>query len=294
MQDREKAFIRSLVQSGATEGIGDDGVLIARDCSGYIVASDAFFENVHFKRVWGSLESLVEKCFVVNLSDIYAMNAIPSFCLLTLALPKSFKEVSSLANVIGRCALKHRVKIIGGDTIAGDKLHFSLTLLGKVQKGRILTRAGIKKGDILGYISPNSVLTHCKTQAFGKNAKALKIALRFHKNSKIQSNTRFAKPILYPKMLLELNFIARAGMDISDGIFMELPRLSRLNRLSFRVFKPKGDWLYAPEEYQMLYAIPKMRLKKMQNLAKKHRHAFIPFAKAVRGKFMESKKNWHA
>ncbi|QOQ98731.1 thiamine-phosphate kinase [Helicobacter winghamensis] len=293
MQDREKAFIRALIQSGTTEGIGDDGVLIARDCAGYVVASDAFFEDVHFKRAWGSLEAIVEKCFAVNLSDIYAMNAIPSFCLLTLALPNGFKEVGRLANVIGKCALKHRIKIIGGDTIAGEKLHFSLTILGKRQ-GRILTRKGIKKGDILGYISPNSVLTHCKTQAFGGNIKALKTALRFHKNSKIQSNTRFAKPILYPKMLLRLNGIARVGMDISDGIFMELSRLSRLNHLGFKITKYKGEWLYSPEEYQMLYAIPKMRLKKMKNLAKQYRHAFIPFAQAVCGRFMESKRNWHA
>ncbi|MBX7491302.1 thiamine-phosphate kinase [Helicobacter turcicus] len=289
MQDREKAFIRALVRSNATFGIGDDGVEI----SNFVVANDAFFEDVHFKRAWGSLESIVEKCFVVNLSDIYAMNAIPRFCLLMLTLPTDFKEVGKLAKIIGNCALKHKVKIIGGDTIAGDKLHFSLTFLGQRQKSRILTRQSIKKGDILGYMNPSSVLTHTKTQAFGKNTKILKTALRFHQHRKIQSNTRFAKPILYPKMLLELNSIARAGMDISDGIFMELPRLSHLNRLGFKVFKPKGDWLYAPEEYQMLYAIPKNKLKKMQNFAKKHRHSFVPFAKAVRGKYRESKKNWH-
>ncbi|WP_299547314.1 thiamine-phosphate kinase [uncultured Helicobacter sp.] len=293
MQDREKAFIRALIKSGATEGIGDDGVMIADACA-FVTASDAFFEDVHFKRAWGNLELLVEKCFVVNLSDIYAMNAIPTFCLLTLALPKDFKEVSKLAKIIGDCALRHRVKIVGGDTIVGDKLHFSLTLLGKVQHNKILTRTGIKKGDILGYISPNSVLTHCKTQAFGRNVRELKLALRSHKSTKIQGNTRFLKPILYPKMLLRLNLIARAGMDISDGIFMELPRLSRLNHLSFKIIKHKKEWFYSPEEYQMLYAIPKTKLKIMQNTAKKYRHIFIPFAKAVRGKFMESKKSWHA
>ncbi|TLD85221.1 thiamine-phosphate kinase [Helicobacter sp. MIT 11-5569] len=288
MRDREKAFIHSLKQSGATFGIGDDGVEI----DNYVVASDAFFEDVHFKRVWGDLSDIVEKCFLVNLSDIYAMHAIPRFVLLTLTLPKEFKGVANLAKIIGECALKYSVKIIGGDTITADKLHFSLTVLGEKQ-GRILTRKGIKKGDILGYISPKSILTGLKTQSFGRNAKMLKNALRFNKHKKIQNNTRFAKPLLYPKMLFELNRIARAGMDISDGIFMELPRLSRLNRLGFKMLKVKGDWLYSPEEYQMLYAIPKNKLKKMQNLAFKHRHFFIPFAKSVRGRFKETKKNWH-
>lgn len=296
MQDREKTFICSLIKSGATDGIGDDGVLVTSDSVkfGYVVASDAFFEDVHFKYTWGSLESLVEKCFIANLSDIYAMNAIPYFCLLTLVIPKDFKEVSRLARIIANCTLKHGVKIIGGDTITGDKLHFSLTLLGRAQKGKILTRKGIKKGDILGYVSPSSVLTYFNTQAFGKNIKTLKMALRFCKSRKIQSNTRFMKPILYPKMLLELNSIARAGMDISDGIFMELTRLSNLNRLGFKIFKVKGDWFYSPEEYQMLYAVPIRKLRKMQNFAKKNRHKFTPFAKVVRGRFTEFKRNWHS
>lgn len=292
MQDRERAFIKSLKLSGATDGIGDDGVLIHH--SNYVVANDAFFEGVHFKREWGSLESLVEKCFIVNLSDIYAMNAIPCFCLLALVLPKHFQEVSQLARVIGDCALRHGVKIIGGDTIIGERLHFSLTMLGKVQNHKILKRTPIKQGDILGYITPSSPLTYSKTQTFGKNLKFLRAALRFHKHSKIPNNTRFAKPILYPKMLLNLNLIARAGMDISDGIFMELPRLSRLNRLGFRIFKRKGDWLYSPEEYQMLYAVSKKNLQKIQNCAKKYRHNFVPFARAVGGSFKESKKGWHA
>lgn len=59
MRDREKAFIGALKQSGATFGIGDDGVQIGA----YIIANDAFFEDIHFKLAWTDLESLVEKCF---------------------------------------------------------------------------------------------------------------------------------------------------------------------------------------------------------------------------------------
>lgn len=288
MKDREKAFIGALKQSGATFKIGDDGVEI----DDYVLASDAFFEDVHFKFAWGDLEDIIEKCFLVNLSDVYAMHAVPHFCLLTLALPRKFKEVGKIAKIIGDCALKYEIKIIGGDTIVADKLHFSLTILGKRQGG-ILTRKGIKRGDILGYIAPRSVLVFVKQQGFGKNLYHLQNALRFHKNTKIPKMTRFAKPLLYPKMLLELNPIARAGMDISDGIFMELVRLSHLNRLGFKLFRAKGDWLYSPEEYQMLYAVPKNKLKKMQNIALKYRHCFIPFARAVRGRYKENRKNWH-
>lgn len=288
MQDRETSFIHTLQKEGATLGVGDDGVVIAD----FVIANDAFFEDVHFKRVWGDLEDIVEKCFLVNVSDIYAMNAIPKYLLLTLSMPRYFKQSANLAKIFSRLSKQYGLKIIGGDTIISDKLHFSLTLLGKKQK-KILTRINIKKGDILGYITPCSILTHSKTQAFGKNLRHLKEALRFFKHKKIPKNTRFYKPILYPKMLLELNKIAKAGMDISDGIFVELSRLSRLNRVGFKCFKKSGAWLYAPEEYQMLYAVSNKNCKKMQNYAKKFRHNFIPFAVAKKGKYRNIKKNWH-
>ena len=288
MRDRESVLIRTLKQSGVTFGIGDDGVEIGA----YIIANDAFFEDVHFRFAWADLESLVEKCFLVNLSDIYAMNAIPQFALLTLCLPRTFKEVAKLARIIGNCAKKYKIQIIGGDTLVGEKLHFSLTLLG--QRGRKnLSRKGIKRGDMLGYITPSSVLTLCQTQSLGKNTRHLREALRFHKHTKIPKNTRFAKPILYPKMLFALNPIAKAGMDISDGIFMELSRLSANNRVGFRLLRSRGEWLYSPEEYQMLYAIEKRNLKRMQRVVAKFRHQFVPFAVAIRGKYSLNKKNWH-
>ena len=48
MRDRESVLIRTLKQSGVTFGIGDDGVEIGA----YIIANDAFFEDVHFRFAW--------------------------------------------------------------------------------------------------------------------------------------------------------------------------------------------------------------------------------------------------
>ncbi|MDY3114349.1 MAG: thiamine-phosphate kinase, partial [Helicobacter sp.] len=158
---------------------------------------------------------------------------------------------------------------------------------------KILTRSGVKKGDIVGFITPDSALVGIKTQKFGNNFKNLKIALRFYKNARIPQSTRFNKPLLYPQMLFCLNKIAKSGMDISDGIFLELTRLSALNRVGFKFIKKLGFWLYSPEEYQMLYVIDKRNLKKMQNSTKRFRHRFIPFAIAVRGKYKSKHKNWH-
>ena len=105
MQDREKQFIQALQKGKATYGIGDDGVVL----NDFVLASDAFFEDVHFRRCWGNLESIVEKCLLVNLSDIYAMNAIPKYFLLTLCMPRDFKNPKMLADIFSKFAKKYGV-----------------------------------------------------------------------------------------------------------------------------------------------------------------------------------------
>ncbi|MDE5603289.1 MAG: thiamine-phosphate kinase [Helicobacter sp.] len=285
MQDREKQFIQTLKRGNATYGIGDDGVVLGD----YVIATDAFFEGIHFKREWGSLEIFIEKCFLVNLSDIYAMNAIPKYLLLTLCIPRDMKASKHLATIFSTMALKYGVKIIGGDTIVGEKLHFSLTLLGKKSK-KVLYRRGIKPKDYLAYLKPKSVLNYSKKQAFGKNIKYLKEALLFGVYPK---DSRLAMPLLYPKMILALNAIARAGMDISDGIFIELSRLARINKIGFIFLLKKSNWFYSPEEYQMLYAFSPHKLPKAKRLANQYRHQLIVFARVKRGSYKLVKKNWH-
>lgn len=286
MLDREKQFIQTLRECGATFGIGDDGVMLDR----FIYASDGFFEGVHFKREWGDLNRQIAKCFYVNLSDIYAMNAIPKYALLTVCIPRDFKEGKNLAKDIAQIAKQNGVLLVGGDTLIGDKLHISLTLIGEKCK-KLLYRKGIKIGDYLGYLEPKSALHLAKSQKFGKNIRHLKSALRFNAISK---KSRFFTPKLYPKMLLELNLEAKAGMDISDGIFMELSRLSKINRIDFKILKKKGEWFYSPEEYQMLYALRKQKIQKAKKIALKNRHNLVIFAKAIRGKYQLKRRNWHS
>ena len=64
--------------------------------------------------------------------------------------------------------------------------------------------------------------------------------------------------------------------------------------IDFKFFQPKGEWFYSPEEYQMLYALGAKKLKKAQNLARKFRHNLVVFARAKRGKYKKTKKNWHS
>ncbi|MCH5322794.1 MAG: thiamine-phosphate kinase [Helicobacter sp.] len=285
MRDREKAFIQALKASGETYGIGDDGVVLGD----FVIASDMFFEGIHFKREWGSLETLIEKCFCVNCSDIYAMNAIPKYAIINLSFPKDFFMPASLAQIFAKIAKKYQIKIIGGDTCVGERLHISLTLLALRGK-KTLWRKGIKKGDWLCTLTPNTALIP-KNQRLGKVKNQLKNALRYNHTSK---QSRFMTPLLLPQMIFTLNRIARAGMDISDGIALELSRLATLNKIDFKIHLKKGDWFDSPEEYQMLYAFSPKLIKKAQNLARKYRHKLIIFGRAKRGIYKTKQRNHHS
>lgn len=286
MRDRETIFINELKKSGATYGIGDDCVLV----DDIVVASDSFLENVHFKIEWGSVEDIIEKAFLVNLSDIYAMNAVPKYAVLNISIPQNFYNIKKLARIIGKVALQHNIKIIGGDTTKDSKLNISITIIAN-KKQKILYRNNIKIGDYVGYIEPISSLVYAKSQRFGRNIISLKMALRYNY---INKNSRFIKPILYPKMISDMNRIAGSGMDISDGIFMDLARLSKINKIGFNFLKRRHGWFYSPEEYQMLYSFKSQDIKKAKNIAKKYRHKLVIFAKAKLGIYRNKRKNWHS
>ena len=68
--------------------IGDDGAVI----DGYVYSKDAFFENVHFKKEWLSYKQIAKKAMLVNLSDAIAMNSLPRYALLSVAMPKSMTK----------------------------------------------------------------------------------------------------------------------------------------------------------------------------------------------------------
>ena len=82
--NKEDYFI-SLFKS---KKIGDDGAVIGD----YIYSNDAFFENVHFKKEWLSLDQIAYKAMIVNISDAIAMNAKPLYALLSIAIPSTYSK----------------------------------------------------------------------------------------------------------------------------------------------------------------------------------------------------------
>lgn len=256
--------------------IGDDGAVIGK----YVYSMDAFFENVHFKRSWMSLKEIAKKAMLVNISDAIAMNAVPKYALISVAIPKEFSlcQLDELASGFKEAAKEHGIKIIGGDTISNIKLDISVTIISKTE--RPLKRDTIKEGHLLAY-----------TGTLGDSKKELDRLLRGKKPSK---NSKFITPVLRHAFVKKSSKYLSGGMDISDGLFTELGRISSLNRIGFDFFHdiPKKAGC-SGEEYEMIVAFQPRHKEKILNIAKKTKTALTIFAKTKKGSYKSCCKPHH-
>ena len=256
--------------------IGDDAAIIDE----WVISKDAFFENVHFKREWFSLEEIAYKAMLVNISDAIAMNAEPLYALLAVAVPSTLRptELKELFGGFDRAAREFGIEIIGGDTISNIKIDITVTILAKSKHP--LQRKGLKAGDLLAH-----------TGKLGSSKKALNALLR---GSKSPRRGRFYAPKLRQRFIAKAGSSLRCGMDISDGLFADLQKLSSANRLGFEFFAPidKASGC-SGEEYEMLVAFSPRNRKKLQRIAKMTRCDLHIFATAKRQHYKSKCKAHH-
>ena len=256
--------------------IGDDAAVVDK----WVVSKDAFFENVHFKRKWLELDEISYKAMMVNISDAVAMNADPKYALLAVAVPSSLNanELKLLFSGFDRAAKEYGIEIIGGDTIANVKIDITITILSK--SNRILKRQGLKQGDLLAY-----------TGKIGSARRALTHLLRTDRHLRSE---RFKAPVLRQKFIQRTSSSLHCGMDISDGLFADLKKLSSANKLGFSFVKPIGtDIGCSGEEYEMLVGFSPRQRKKMLRLAKATRCPLNIFASAQRKTYKSKCKAHH-
>ena len=109
-------------------------------------------ENIHFNLMYVPLKHLGYKSVVVNLSDIFAMNAKPEQITVSLSVSSRFtlEAVDELYSGIKLACEKYKVDLVGGDTTSSEKgLIISLTAIGSSEKNRLVYRSGAKKNDLV-------------------------------------------------------------------------------------------------------------------------------------------------
>lgn len=190
-------------------GIGDDAALLAVPSGDELVlTTDALVETVHFLP-GAAPRSLGHRALAVNLSDIAAMGATPTWMLLSLVLPAAEQSwLREFCAGLAALARLHRVALVGGNLSRGP-LSITIELAGTVPRGQALRRAGAAPGDAL-YVSGTLGDAAAGRTGGGESA---------------QLRQRFEYPSPRVALGQALRGLASACIDVSDGLYVDAARL---------------------------------------------------------------------
>lgn len=141
-----------LQNASSVLGVGDDAAVIDHFGKQTVVSSDMLVEGVHFDLMYTPLKHLGYKSVVVNLSDLYAMNATPTQIILNIAFSNRFslEALNDFYEGVYAACEKYGVDLVGGDTTSSQKgLIISITAIGEVSPDNYVKRSTARKGDLL-------------------------------------------------------------------------------------------------------------------------------------------------
>ena len=235
------------IQNASTiVSVGDDAAIIDHFGKQTVITTDLLIEGIHFDLMYTPLKHLGYKSVIVNLSDIYAMNALPAQITMSIGISNRF-SVEALdefyEGVYAACE-KYNVDLIGGDTSASQKgFIISVTAIGEVAPDKFVKRSTAAKGDLI-----------CVSGDLGGAFLGLTLLEREKKiyleNPKIQpdleSEDYIVGRLLKPearKDIIEFfeknNIIPTAMMDVSDGISSEILHICKQSNLGCRLYEEK-------------------------------------------------------
>ncbi|WP_416730252.1 thiamine-phosphate kinase [Fictibacillus sp. JL2B1089] len=226
---------RHFFQQEVVQGIGDDAALWSvNEEMNQIVCVDTMVEGVHFTRDTLSPYQTGFKALAVNVSDIAAMGGIPQFYLVSIAIPPEWSEdeLQEIYRGMGDLAEKYKMDLMGGDTVSTKgPLVLSVTVIGKVEKGRSLLRSNARPGD--------SVFL---TGTTGESAAGLNILLEKTRHAEFTSNEeKWTKEHQMPIPHIQQGRIfAGSGFrislnDVSDGVASELNEIAEASNVSIHI-----------------------------------------------------------
>jgi thiamine-monophosphate kinase len=211
--------------------IGDDAaVLTPGRGEEIVITTDALVEDVHFRWKTTDARSLGHKALAVNLSDVGAMGARPLGFLLTLGLPADADGARLDGFFAGllRLARASRCPLVGGDLVRSPVWSATITALGGVPRGRALLRSGARAGDRL------FVTGELGGAAAGLRLVEGPIAFKAAERRLVRRQLAPDPPWRAGPLLAKAR-LARAAIDVSDGLAQDLGHLTRESGVGARI-----------------------------------------------------------
>lgn len=278
-----------LQNASSVLGVGDDAAVIDHFGKQTVITTDLLVEGVHFDLMYTPLKHLGYKSVIVNLSDVYAMNATPTQIVLSVGISNRF-SLEALdefyEGVYAACA-KYGVDLVGGDTTSSQKgFIISVTAIGEVAPDKFVKRSTAQKGDLL-----------CVSGNLG----AAYVGLLFLEREKkifiespgvqpdLEQESYVIGKLLKPEARKDIveffekqEIAPTAMMDISDGLSSEIlhickdsnlgcvlyeekiPMAEEMKKAAFKFeIDPTACALSGGEDYELLFTIPQTEYDKL-------------------------------
>lgn len=270
-------------------GVGDDAAVIDHFGKQTVVTTDLLVEGVHFDLIYTPLKHLGYKSVVVNLSDIYAMNAVPTQITMSLGFSNRFsvEALDEFYEGVYAACNKYNVDLVGGDTTTSQKgFIISVTAIGEVTPDKFVKRSTAQKGDLL-----------CVSGSLG----AAYVGLLFLEREKkiflespgvqpdLENESYVISRMLKPEarkdiidFFAEKEIIPSSMIDVSDGLSSEILHICKQSRLGCVLYEekipvaeemkkaafkfeidPTACALSGGEDYELLFTIPQTDYDKL-------------------------------
>ncbi|PTM10327.1 MAG: thiamine-phosphate kinase [Bacteroidetes bacterium] len=232
-------------QTSTIKGIGDDAAVLNYD-KHVVVTTDLLVEGVHFDLSYMPLRHLGYKAVVVNLSDVYAMNANATQITVSIAVSNRFplEALEALYAGIETAASIYNIDVIGGDTTTSTSgLLISITALGEVNKDDVVYRNGAKPNDLL-VVTGDLGGAYLGLQVLEREKEVFKV----NPNSQpdLEMYTYIIERQLKPEarkdiitLLKDLDVKPTSMIDISDGLSSEIIHLCKQSDVGCDLYENK-------------------------------------------------------
>ncbi len=275
--------------SSSILGVGDDAAVIDHYGKQTVITTDMLVEGVHFDLMYTPLKHLGYKSVVVNLSDIYAMNAQPTQVTMSIAVSNKF-SVEALdefyEGVMAACE-QYGVDLVGGDTCSSRSgFIISVTAIGEVVPDQFIQRSTAKKGDLI-----------CVSGFLGGAFLGLTLLEREKKiwmespqvQPDLENEAYIVGRLLKPEARRDIiaffadkEILPSAMIDVSDGLSSDILHICDKSRLGCVLYEekipihedarqaafkfgldPTACALSGGEDYELLFTIPQDQHEKL-------------------------------
>ncbi len=236
----------SISQKSSHTGVGDDAAVLNFENKSTVVSTDLLIEGVHFDLSYVPLKHLGYKAVMVNLSDVYAMNAVATQITVSIAVSNRFplEALEELYAGIGLACKTYNVDFVGGDTTSSTSgLIISVTALGVAESENITYRKGASQNDLL-VVSGDIGSAYMGLQILEREKAVFKANPNNQPDLEMYTYLieRQLKPEArkdIPTLLNALEVQPTSMIDISDGLSSELLHICKQSDVGCDLYEEK-------------------------------------------------------